>query len=158
MTQSAKSAAKQAGVANTIGTAFGPVPYEVPSAVRELAERGVQQAKLAYDRVRAVAEDAAGVLEGSYATLTKGCAELNLKSLELAKANTDATFDFARSLTNARSFAEIVEAQTSYLRGRFEAGVAQARELATLANKVANDAAGPAREGFQRSLAQLQLA
>ena len=158
MKQSAKSAAKQADAANTIGAAFVAVPYEVPAAVRELAERGVQQAKLTYDRVKAVAEDATGVVEDSYASLTKGYAELNLKALEVAKANTDATFDFARSLTNAQSFAEVVEAQIAYVRGRLEAGVAQAKELAALANKVANDSVGPAREGFQRSLAQLQLA
>ena len=158
MKQSAKSAAKQADAANTISAAFGTVPYEVPAAVRELAERGVQQAKLTYDRVKAVAEDAAGVVEGSYASLTKGYAELNLKALEVAKANTDAAFDVARSLTSAQSFAEVIEAQTAYVRSRFDAGIAQTKELAALANKVANETAGPAREGFRRSLAQLQSA
>ncbi len=158
MKQSAKSAAKQADMMNTISTSFGALPYEITSAVREFAERGVQQAKLAYDRAKAVAEDAAGVLEGSYANLTKGYAELNLKALEVAKANTDAAFDVARSLTSAQSFAEVVEAQTAYMRSRFDAGIAQTKELAALANKVANETAGPAREGFRRSLAQLQSA
>ena len=155
MKQSAVSTTKPAVPTSAF---FGAVSYEVPATVLEFAERGAQQAKTAFDHLMAVAEDALSVVEDSYANLTKGFSELNLKAIDAAKANTNATFDLARSLTGVRSFAEAIEAQTAYVRGRFDAGVVQTQELTALASKVANDTAGPVREGFKRSLAQLQLA
>ena len=180
MKESVKAAAKQADAAKavidqateTAKTATGRAEalaseffnmaknptFEIPAAVRELAERSIRQAKEGYDRFKAAAEDATGVLEDTYSTMSKGFAEVSLKSLDTAKDNTNAAFDFARDLVNVRSFAEAVELQTAFVRQRLEAGIAQTRELATLVNKVANDSIRPVREGFERSAAQWKQA
>ncbi|HEX2137183.1 MAG TPA: phasin [Microvirga sp.] len=188
MKESAKAAAKQADAAKTAtdqvvettktvietaaGTArdatsravedvFGAsrsLTFQVPVAVREIAERSIRQAKETYDRFKIAAEDATDVLEDTYATVTKGVTEVNLKALQVAQDNTNAAFDLARDLFGVKSFAEAVELHTTYLRGRFDANVAQAKELTALVNSIADDAARPAREGFERSMEQWKQA
>src|SRR5579885_2276800 len=45
---------------------------EMPAAFREMAERGVAQAKESYEKMKAAAEEATDVLETTYSTCTKG--------------------------------------------------------------------------------------
>src|SRR3990170_1799114 len=45
---------------------------EVPAAFREFAEKGVNQCKENWEKMKAVTEEATGVIEGSYATASKG--------------------------------------------------------------------------------------
>ena len=42
--------------------------FEVPAAFREFAEKGVAQAKDAYEKVKAAAEEATYLLEDTYTT------------------------------------------------------------------------------------------
>lgn len=157
--ETARAAAGRA--AETVSDVFGVsrnLSFEVPAAVREIAERNVRQAKESYDRFKAVAEGATEVLEDTYANVTKGVTEVNLRALQAAQDNTNAAFDLARDLLNVKSYAEAVELHAAYLRGRFDANVAQVRELSALASKFANDAARPAREGFERSMEQWKQA
>ena len=51
---------------------------EVPAAFREIAEKSVAQAKDAYERVKAAAEEATDLLEDTYTTAAKGAADYNL--------------------------------------------------------------------------------
>src|SRR2546421_6527779 len=67
---------------------------EVPAAFREFAEKSVSQAKDTYERMKSAAEEATDVLEGTYATATKGASDYGLKVIEAVRTNTNATFDF----------------------------------------------------------------
>src|SRR5213082_228903 len=71
---------------------------EMPAAFREFAERGVAQAKDNYEKMRAAAEEATDALETTYSTATKGAADYGLTLIEIARGNTNATFDFASEL------------------------------------------------------------
>ena len=79
---------------------FGEMPkfdmpkMEVPAAFREFAEKGVAQTKDAYEKMKAVAEQNTEMLETVYATASKGSTEYGLKVIEIARANTNAYFDF----------------------------------------------------------------
>src|SRR5262245_12179523 len=52
---------------------------EVPAAFREFAEKSVSQCKDSWEKMKAVTEEATDVIEDSYATATKGCADYGLK-------------------------------------------------------------------------------
>src|ERR1700690_554041 len=52
---------------------------EVPAAFREMAEKGVAQAKESYEKMKTAAEEATEMLEGTYATASKGCSDYALK-------------------------------------------------------------------------------
>src|SRR5580704_17114492 len=82
---------------------------EIPAAFREFAEKGVSQAKEHYEKMKTAAEEATGLLEGTYETATKGATEYGYKVIEAARTNTNAAFDFAGELMNAKSFSDFVE-------------------------------------------------
>lgn len=124
--------------------------FEIPGAFRDMAEKSIAQAKDSYEKMKAVAEDATDVLEDTYATASKGCADYSLKLIEVARANTNAAFDFAAELYNVKSFAELIELSTAHVRKQFEALSAQSKELAALAQKVASDASDPIKESVTK--------
>jgi phasin len=125
---------------------------EVPAAFREIAEKGVSQAKENYEKMKAAAEEATDMLEDTYSTASKGAADYGLKLIEVARANTNAAFDFANDLINVKSLAEVVELTTTHSRKQFEAMSGQVKELATLAQKVATDTAEPIKSGVNKAL------
>ena len=121
---------------------------EVPAAFREIAEKGVAQAKDHYEKMKTAAEDATGMLEETYATASKGCSDYGLKLVETAKANSDAAFDLFGELLTAKSYAEVVELYTAYVRAQFDTVSAQAKELADHAQKVATATVEPMKESL----------
>jgi len=46
---------------------------EIPAAFREIAEKGVTQAKETYEKIKTVAEEATDLLEDTYATAQRAC-------------------------------------------------------------------------------------
>jgi phasin len=122
--------------------------FEVPTAFREIAEKGIAQAKENYEKVKSAAEQATDVLEETYSTASKGCASHGLKLVETTRANSDAAFDLMSELMTAKSYSEVVELSSAYLRKQFDALVAQAKELSEHAQKVATDTAEPIKESI----------
>ena len=82
---------------------------EAPAAFRDMAEKSLSQAKDNYEKMKTAAEEATGVLEDTYATASKGAADYTLKLLEMARENTNATFDFAVELLGAKTLSEVIE-------------------------------------------------
>jgi phasin len=122
--------------------------FEVPPAFREFAEKGVAQAKENYEKVKSAAEQATDVLEDTYSTASKGCASYGLKLIEATRANSDATFDLMSELMTAKSYSEMVELSSAYLRKQFDVLVAQTKELSEHAQKVATETAAPIKESI----------
>jgi phasin len=127
------------------------VPHmEVPAAFREFAEKSVSQAKDTYERMKSAAEEATDVLEGTYATATKGVSDYGLKVIEAVRANTNATFDFCTDVVKVKSYSELVELSTSHARKQFEAMTAQTKDLAALAQKVMTETAEPVKDSVSK--------
>jgi phasin len=124
---------------------------EVPAAFREFAEKSVSQAKDTYERMKSVAEEATDVLEGTYATATKGVSDYGLKVIEAVRTNTNATFDFYTDFAKVRSYSELVELSTSHARKQFEAVTAQTKDLAALAQKVMTETAEPVKDSMTKA-------
>jgi phasin len=124
---------------------------EIPAAFREFAEKGVSQAKENYEKMKTAAEEATGLLEGTYATASKGASEYGSKVIEAARVNTNAAFDFATELMNVKSFSDFVELSTQHARKQFETVTAQSKELAALAQKVATETAEPVKESVSKA-------
>jgi len=126
--------------------------FEMPVAYRELAEKGLAQAKHNYERVKAAAEETTGLFEATFATATKGASEYNLKIIEAMRANANANFDFFSSLMGVRSPSEAIELSSTHARKTFETVSEQGKELASLAQKVSTDTAEPIKAGFNKAL------
>src|SRR5271154_6912629 len=108
---------------------FDMPKVEMPAAFRELAERGVAQAKDTYEKMKAAAEEATDVLETTYSTATKGASDYGLKVIEVARTNTNAAFDYAGELLAAKTLSEVIELSSTHARKQFEALTAQSKEL-----------------------------
>ena len=124
---------------------------EAPAAFRDMAEKSLSHAKDSYEKMKSAAEEATGVMESTYATATKGAADYSLKVIEMARENANATFDFAAGLLGAKTFSEVIELSTTHARKQFETLGEQSKELATLAQKVATEAAEPIKEGMSKA-------
>jgi phasin len=124
---------------------------EVPAAFRDIAERSVAQARDGYEKLKAAAEDTTSLLEGTYATASKGATELTLKALENARTNTNAGFDFATELLGVKSLSEAVELSSTFTRHQFEALIEQSKELSSMAQKVATETGEPIKAGMSKT-------
>jgi phasin len=125
---------------------FDMAKMEVPVVFREFAEKSVTQAKDNWEKMKAATEEATDLIEGSYATATKGAADYGLKVIEAGRANTNAYFDYATQMMTVKSLAEAVELSTAQMRKQFETLTAQTKELSALAQKVATETCEPIKE------------
>ena len=125
---------------------------EVPPAFREIAEKGVAQAKENYEKAKAVAEEATGVLEDTYANASKGAAEYGAKLIETSRVNTNAAFDLFGALLNAKTFAETVELSTGYMRKQFDTVTEQVKDLSATAQKVTTETFEPVKDSFTAAI------
>ena len=121
---------------------------EATSAFRAFAEKGMSQAKDTYKKMKTAAEEATGIMESTCACASKGAADYGLKMVEIARANSNATFDFATQLLGARTFAQAIEISTAYTRRQIESLNEQTRELMSLAQQVALHTATPIKDGI----------
>jgi phasin len=121
---------------------------EVPPAFREMAEKGLAQAKENYEKVKIAAEKATDTLETAYTTASAGCSGYGLKLIETARGNSNAAFDLYGQLLGAKSYSEVVEKTTAYMRSQFETLTAQAKDLTEHAQKVATETAEPIKSSM----------
>lgn len=145
--------AKQEKVEATVMPAM-----EVPAAVREAAEKSVTQVKETYDKIKVAAEETTDALEDTYETAREGFLAFNMKTVEMAQANTVAAFDFVKKMFAVKTVADVVELQSAFTRDRFEAFTAQAKELQELVSKVATDTAEPAKSAIEKTMKDIKAA
>jgi phasin len=88
------------------------------------------------------------MLEDTYATASKGCSGYGLKLIETARANSNAAFDLFGAVLSAKSYSEVVELYTAYMRSQFDTVTAQVKELADHAQKVATETIEPMKESL----------
>ncbi len=129
---------------------------EIPAVFRDFAEKAVAQAKTSFAKLKEAAEEATDAIEDTYETARAGLVELNGKSIDAVKANSDATYGFAKSLLAVKTFAEAIELQSTFVRAQFEAIGAQAKELQEVATKVAAESAKPAKDAITKSIETLK--
>jgi phasin len=125
---------------------------ELQEMFRAAVESHIEQSKAAYARLKSSAEEATGTIETAYKTASAGSIELNNKAIDLMRDNTNAMFDFAKSLTGAKSLSEVVVLQTEHARKQFETFSTQAKEFSGLVQKVATDSAGPLNAAVAKGL------
>ena len=114
---------------------------EVPAAFRELAAKGVAQARDNCEKARVATEKATDRLKDAYTTATKGATDYNLKVIEIARTNTNSAIDNAHELLGVKSLLDFVELSSAHARKQFEAITAQTKELTELAQKATTEIA-----------------
>jgi len=131
---------------------------EMPAVFRDLAEKSISQARDAYTKMKTAAEEATDMVEGSYETAREGAYAMSVKALDAAKVNSDASFDFAMSLFGAKTFADMIELQTSFARKQFDTFGTQIKEFQDLTQKYVTEATKPVTAQVEKSFHDLKAA
>lgn len=116
---------------------------DMRDSLRAIVEKGVVETRAKYAQAKASAEEASSAAEASFGAARSGVIAFNVKTLEAIKASADANFDLFKSLASAKTMSELVTLHTEFARKQFEGASAQAKELAELARKVADETAAP---------------
>jgi hypothetical protein len=88
------------------------------------------------------------LIKDGYSTVVQGAQEYNRKLLECAVANSSAAFEFAQTLLRVKSPSEFAELSTETARKQMATLTEQTKELAAIAQKVAQKA------GFTKAFRQ----
>ena len=126
--------------------------------MRAFAEKGVEQSKEAYAKMKTGAEEAQKALEATYETAKSVSNDLSLKTIAALRTNAEANFAHLEALVGAKSLSEAVELQTAFLRKRVELAVEQAKDFQTVASKAAEDVAQPIKGAFEKAFKELKVA
>ncbi len=83
-----------------------PLNFEIPSSVRDLASKSVDQARDAYNRFLEAARQAHDVVSKLSDVFTNGARELNEKAVKYTESNLQANFELAQRLVQAKDLKE----------------------------------------------------
>jgi phasin len=114
--------------------------FEIPEAVRELAERNVEQARSAYNQFVEMARRVQDTLSESQGAMASGVVEMQTRMAKFAEENIQASFAFASDLSRARDLKEYIEIQQRYAQKQMQAYAHQAQELGSLMGEAARKA------------------
>lgn len=106
--------------------------FEIPTTVRDMAGKSVDQAKDAYARFVDAARQAQDMVSKSTEVFATGAREVNEKVFTFADANTKSSFEAAARLAKARDIKEVMEIQTQFARSQIEIYTQQAQELSRI--------------------------
>ena len=105
---------------------------EIPAAMRELAERNVEQARSAYTQFMDMARQAQDMVAKSSDAMATSAKEVQARALRYAQENMDSSFAFASDLARARDLQEFLQIQQRYAQKQAMTYTQQAQELGRL--------------------------
>lgn len=167
MTETTTSTTKAAKTMKPAASSFGMPDYgmpkfempkfnlsnmEMPEALREMAEKHVEQTRDAYAKAKIASEEALNLLENTYEAATKRATDYNNKLIEITRTNVRAAFDYVQQLLGAKSPSELIELSTAQMRKQFEIVSAESREFCALAQEMATEAAGTIKTSVSKAL------
>ncbi|MDW6025140.1 phasin [Mesorhizobium sp. BAC0120] len=126
--------------------------------VRAFAEKGIEQSKEAYAKLKTGAEEAQKALESTYETVKSVGNDITLKTIAALRANSEASFAHIEALVGAKSLAEVIELQTAFMRQSVDKAVEQAKELQAVTSKAAEDVSKPMKDVFEKAIKELKVA
>ena len=110
---------------------------------RKFADKSAAAANETLAKGKAAAEQSARAVEQSYSATVENMRDYHLKMIDMARANTEAAFEFARQLAITKSPSDVMELWTSHARKQFEKLSEQVKELTALGQKIASKSAEP---------------
>lgn len=121
-------------------------PFEIPQALRDLAEKNVEQARNAYGQFMDAMTQAMGMWQKAVPgnQMTSGFQTVQDRATKFAKDNAEAGFALARDLAAAKDVQEVLALQSKYAQTQMQAYATQAQELARLMTEATQ---GMARRG-----------
>lgn len=108
---------------------FDKAQFEIPDAMRDMAERNVEQARSAYAQFMDMARKARDAVAKSQGAMAVGALDIQAKALQYAEQNINASFNFAADLARARDLKEYIDIQTRFAQRQMQDYARQAEDL-----------------------------
>jgi hypothetical protein len=112
-------------------------PFEIPQAMRDLAETNIKQAHAVYDQLTDFVSKTidAWVDAIPSSPMAEGFQYVQDRATEIAMENADAASEFVSQISDARTLQDIVMLETQFVQNRMHAFVAQTQQLYGLIGK-----------------------
>src|SRR5712675_3332147 len=117
--------------------------FEIPKDMRSMAEASLNQARTAFEKFLAGAQQTAGTIEERGATVRAGAKDIGAKAVAYAEQNVQASLDYAQSLLKAKDLTEVMRLHSEYVQGQMRSLAQQASEMGQIVSKAAMEAAKP---------------
>lgn len=125
---------------------------------RAFTEKGVEQSKEVYSKLKSGAETTQKAIESTLETAKAAGSDLSLKTISALRTNTEMGFSHIEALMGVKSVSEFIELQTAFLRKGLETVVAQSKDLQTAATKAAEDVSRPMKDVFEKTVSEAKAA
>ena len=126
-------------------------PFEIPTQVRELAEKNIDQARKFYDQWMEGISQVMNMWSSTPAgEMVPGFDSLRERAIKFAKDNAEAAFAQAEKLAQAKDVQDLMTLQSHYAQ-------AQMRSYATQAQELGRDDNGHAKHAVTQALTQCRL-
>jgi phasin len=117
--------------------------FEIPKDMRSMAEASFDQARQAFEKFVATAQQTAGTLEERGETVRAGAKDISAKAISFAEKNVHASLDYAQALVQAKDLAEVLRLHGDYVQSQMRTLAEQASEMGQVVSRAAMDAAKP---------------
>ena len=128
---------------------------QVADQVASFAQKTVDQAQAAFEKVSEVAHGNVQLMDAAANAYKNRVTDIQLKSMEFVQLNINSGFAFARKLFAVRDPSEAVNLQQSFLKDQAETLQRQATELSELSVALAKESMKPVQESMTKSFASL---
>ena len=119
---------------------FETPQFEIPPAVREIAERNVAQVRTAYEQVINLMRKAQDTCMKTQGAMTQSTLDIQAKALTFAQANIESNFRFAAELAQAKDIKEYLDIQSRYAKMQMDTYAKQGQEISRLMADAAHKA------------------
>ena len=117
--------------------------FEIPKEMRSMAEASVDQARKAFEKFVASAQQTAGAIEARGATVRAGAKDISAKAMSYAERNVQSSLDYAQSLLHAKDLTEVMRLHSEYVQAQMRSLAEQASEMSQVVSRAAMEAAKP---------------
>lgn len=114
------------------------------------ADKSMTSANKTLEKGRATVEQSSKAVEQSYWVTVENIRAVNVKMVDMTRANVEAVLDFSLEIATAKAPSDIVELWTTHAHKQFEMLSEQAKELAALAQKMAGEGAETVTRSFNQ--------
>jgi phasin len=121
--------------------------FEIADDMRVSAERGIEQAKFAFDNYMRATEKAVSLLETQVEASQRGGLEISKKAMTFAENNVRSAFEFANKIVQANDIQEVFQMQSQFVQAQMQILREQVTSLGETITKAAMECSNPGKKG-----------
>ena len=115
-------------------------PFEIPSELRDLTEKNIEQARAAYGQFMDFLTQSMNAWSGAPSNaMAAGFRSVQERAIAFAKENAEGSFALASELANAKDMQEVLTLQSRYAQTQIQTYARQVQELGQLMSEAIRD-------------------